>query len=397
MPGVALGPGEENIPVGPPSPPSSPGFLSQADSWLSSALGPQAMAPLTSMANVARIMSPAGDLQDMLAGSRDIAQGVTSQSAHSFLQGLGTMAGGALGTLVPGSPDELWPMLSMFIGPKSLEAIPGGSRWSNWRDSEDFEGMTTRGIDYTTDYERELQRLNQTGIFMGPDGIRRREVPDDEAFLKMDYFQPSQSGFEDTFQGSLKDAIDHPEVLNNYPGLGEIFSALTIDSAIGPGMARGSFQPSQQMIEAQAGSPEELLSVLLHEIQHPIQYFEGMGRGGNPEEFVPLWNKANEVIRNPGKYSLSEFQEAQRILKNLGPPFRQYTNLLGEIEARDVQERMGEGIMGLVESDPMLLRLLEGNPYTRGGKAGRLGGYDVQINQAYRPYSFPSPTGMGTP
>lgn len=111
--------------------------------------------------------------------------------------------------------------------------------------------------------------------FLGAvDELPRFEIDDSQAVLK---------GLPKALQdGKLKDVLEHPELFENYPDLGDMTVRKQIDT-MGNAMSgsRGSFDPTTNTISVAQG--DDSLSTLLHEVQHGIQGKEGFAVGGSPK------------------------------------------------------------------------------------------------------------------
>jgi len=139
-----------------------------------------------------------------------------------------------------------------------------------------------------------------TGWYRGPDSQWKWVIPDNNATLKHSTeglpIQPNRFS-KDLLsvpygtEISLGDVLNHSDLFKLYPWLKEIkveptplFSALTGN--------QGYYSPKSNTIGLTGGKPETMLSTLLHEIQHAVQFKEGFGLGGSPSEF--LWPKFPE-------------------------------------------------------------------------------------------------------
>lgn len=158
----------------------------------------------------------------------------------------------------------------------------------------------------------------ETGWFIGVDGKWRFEISDDEAKLKNppiyqsfenyfsqsekevygeDFFPSSLNGKErdkyDAFRDEvedqynklngtrrLSDLLDHPKLFAAYPDLARMSVRFPGDATF-----RGAYYPQSDRIEVRLTEDrEQMLSTLLHEIQHAIQEREGFATGGNAEK-----------------------------------------------------------------------------------------------------------------
>lgn len=183
---------------------------------------------------------------------------------------------------------------------------------------------------------------------------------------------------------TVGDILDHSQLFDAYPQLADV--AVSIN----PEMSSwGSYSPRGNRIEIRSpadyeaersGAPSwtsvdtgtgnrTLKSVLLHEIQHAIQYHEGFARGGSSEEFLQprirerqalnarideLNTALSEASRN-GDHPAYErvMRERRAVVQELHEKglasdidihdrsFRDYHRLAGEVEARNTQTRLG--------------------------------------------------------
>lgn len=225
-----------------------------------------------------------------------------------------------------------------------------------------------------------------TGWEKGKDGKWRYEILD--GHLK---------GEVRTFKGNLSDIIESKELFNAYPQLAKLEVDLELGSGLN-GFDKGAYYARRSKIEVN-GSRENVLPILLHEIQHAIQEIEGFAKGGNPSQMTtpndvlqelasplsfPKLSKEDRLIakqktREQGLrfgetfyfdvikddiYELHDLVDRLEILNSVSPneayvklidaldykimemrgenvAFDKYKKLVGEVEARNVQNRMG--------------------------------------------------------
>lgn len=163
--------------------------------------------------------------------------------------------------------------------------------------------------------------FDATGWFLGADDKPRFEIDD---IMELDKWVPGNSpnrAFNNWSIGTVEDFIDHPKLFEAYPEL----RGLGADLKLTPGEPqRGQFNKDLNMLTASGSSPEDIGSVMLHELQHAVQLKEEFAGGGNPE-----WTQ--HIIA-------SNFPEVGQQLQ-LPRPYDIYNNLMGEVEARNVQRR----------------------------------------------------------
>ncbi|MDP4546475.1 LPD38 domain-containing protein [Marinobacter sp. MDS2] len=117
----------------------------------------------------------------------------------------------------------------------------------------------------------------ETGWSRGVDGMWRYEISDDQARLLQ-----SVSGKHETTM--LDTLLDHPKLFAAYPRLANIPVYL---DAIAEDGSYGTFVYGRGITLNTTRTDEQILSTLLHEIQHAIQDSEGFATGGNSDrDFV---------------------------------------------------------------------------------------------------------------
>jgi hypothetical protein len=140
----------------------------------------------------------------------------------------------------------------------------------------------------------------------------------------------------------LPAVVSHPDVYRLYPEL----TKLTISSEKLPGDVKGRFLPAENrvVISSKVTSPDEVRSILLHEMQHKVQDLEGFGSGGSVGamiNFNPETVKAKlEAAYNNGTPDVRAAVErfGARFNEKLREGFNRYLNLPGEQEARFTQD-----------------------------------------------------------
>lgn len=208
----------------------------------------------------------------------------------------------------------------------------------------------------------------ETGWFQGNDGKWRFEISDADASLGHGYYD-MVLGYRG--RTALALVLDHPALFAAYPSLRDI----TVQRMDLPANAIGNFDETTRTIHlSNRLNSEESLSVLLHEIQHGIQYIEGFATGGSPgqlqksllseelrkqaQEFVNLEDLARSSgmsadyaapLAGLSKEAAARVQElvSQGLWeanvaswkRELLEPREAYIRLAGEVEARNTQTR----------------------------------------------------------
>lgn len=164
----------------------------------------------------------------------------------------------------------------------------------------------------------------QTGWHRGVDGKWRFEISDADAKLKVDGRALGAQA------KPLGDVLDHPALFAAYPELGQL------QVSVDPTIAKGGGEIKGRQIKVGAGSTsKEILSALLHEIQHGIQSVEGFAAGGSTESPALMPH-----VRRIYSENIGQFQGESHELVNMAK-HRAYQNLAGEVEARNTQARQG--------------------------------------------------------
>ncbi|MGZ9736531.1 LPD38 domain-containing protein [Flavobacterium sp. GNP002] len=179
-----------------------------------------------------------------------------------------------------------------------------------------------------------------TGWEKGADDKWGYEIDDSKVAIKNEI----QSGQK------LSDLLDHPELFEMYPELGNVsivvnnrmdFSAVAIAES------------NKILINETANTdPKELKATILHEVQHLIQYKEGWSLGATPDA---IRQKLNEAANNNSKIKSSVKKIIRTVFskqtglmiddvkarKLLGKQdFELYLSLSGETQSRNVESRM---------------------------------------------------------
>lgn len=192
-----------------------------------------------------------------------------------------------------------------------------------------------------------------TGWERGADGKWRYEMPDAMIKDTMDVGGGHiVKRYEDDMLwngGKLSDVIDAPELFKAYPHLKDV--RIETDAIMNDMPSNGEYNAKTNTITIHADELKYMNSILNHEIQHVIQSIEGFGRGGSPrlvrgeiKKRLAEVTKQIRQLRAEGKE-----EEAKSIVeKNRGlynayqanDDYNSYKSLAGEVEARNVQERM---------------------------------------------------------
>ena len=241
-----------------------------------------------------------------------------------------------------------------------------------------------------------------TGWEKGVDGKWRYEMPDAKIKDTLDVGGGNivKRNEEDMLWngGKLEKAIDAPELFKLYPQLKDV--RIDTDAIMNDMPSNGEYNPQTKTITIHADELKYLNSILNHEIQHVIQREEGFAHGGTPEQVERDFNAAKaewkarsyafeleeKAKEMGGEYNQSEVEKALiQEYKDMDMPefipdketrikgfnyfargyadrsmddaikrfrldrfqrtdfdsYQEYRKLAGEVEARNVQSRLG--------------------------------------------------------
>lgn len=241
-----------------------------------------------------------------------------------------------------------------------------------------------------------------TGWEKGVDGKWRYEMPDAKIKDTIDVGGGNiVKRFEEDMlwtDGKLEDAVDAPKLFEAYPQLKNI--KIHTDAVMNDMPSNGEYNPQTKTITIHADELKYLNSILNHEIQHVIQHEEGFAHGGTPEQVERDFNAAKaewkarsyafeleeKAKKMGGEYNQSAVEKALiQEYKDMDMPefipdketrikgfnyfargyadrsmddaikrfrldrfqrtdfdsYQEYRKLAGEVEARNVQKRLG--------------------------------------------------------
>lgn len=241
-----------------------------------------------------------------------------------------------------------------------------------------------------------------TGWEKGVDGKWRYEMPDAKIKDTIDVGGGNiVKRFEEDMlwtDGKLEDAVDAPKLFEAYPQLKNI--KIHTDAVMNDMPSNGEYNPQTKTITIHADELKYLNRILNHEIQHVIQREEGFAHGGTPEQVERDFNAAKaewkarsyafeleeKAKEMGGEYNQSEVEKALvQEYKDMDMPefipdketrikgfnyfargyadrsmddaikrfrldrfqrtdfdsYQEYRKLAGEVEARNVEKRLG--------------------------------------------------------
>ena len=192
-----------------------------------------------------------------------------------------------------------------------------------------------------------------TGWERGADGKWRYEMPDAKIKDTMDVGGGHiVKRYEDDMLwngGKLFDVIDAPELFKAYPQLKGV--RIDTDAIMNDMPSHGKYDSKTNTITIHADELKYMNDILNHEIQHAIQSIEGFATGGSPTTIRgEVKKRFNEVTKQIKQLRAEGKEDEAKALieKNRGlydaymknDDFNSYKSLAGEVEARNVQERL---------------------------------------------------------
>lgn len=192
-----------------------------------------------------------------------------------------------------------------------------------------------------------------TGWERGADGKWRYEMPDAKIKDTMDVGGGHiVKRYEDDMLwngGKLSEVIDAPELFKAYPQLKGV--RIDTDAIMNDMPSHGEYDSKTNTITIHADELKYMNDILNHEIQHAIQGIEGFATGGSPTTIRgEVKKRFNEVTKQIKQLRAEGKEDEAKALieKNRGlydaymknDDFNSYKSLAGEVEARNVQERM---------------------------------------------------------
>jgi hypothetical protein len=285
-----------------------------------------------------------------------------------------------------------------YFGGKVLKAgkdLPGGLSIMGpesklWNKEMAFNAAKLESKGATPD-----EILEKTGMVRGLDNQWRSEISDLPARMKEGenfseiHRRGSLNGVWAKDKTTVKDVLEHPQLFEAYPHLGEIeVKPHGVDIP-----ARGSYNQNKNLITLRQDlTPDEAKSVILHELTHGIQGTEEFNRGASAAQLTKQFENKKQylmsqienlnTVRNAAfrdndmeKYAKftakrDELAKEYTAIDAEAQGYEDYFKHGGEAEARMVQRRM--------DLTPEELR--KTYPYQYTGEAGK--GLDINPDEA---------------
>lgn len=263
-------------------------------------------------------------------------------------------------------PDEILPAEAVkYINP-SIHDGPVVYQFAGEKALGVDRSMLVRAIKMQAGGLLKDQIWKETGWIKGVDDKWRFEIDDSGA--KINYGAITEKDWDrlkewDEAYINLEDLLNHPVLFKNYPELKDLNVHLRSD------YKGGAFNGVEITVGIYLKTGQVNLPVLLHEIQHVIQFKEGFAIGGFPSdmpvrdidtsgfygEVRDLLNEIEAIQKKPNykgkKDDLKKLGDEWRARMNKGDAlrseeinkqrFRDYRHLAGEAEARETANRFG--------------------------------------------------------
>jgi hypothetical protein len=204
-----------------------------------------------------------------------------------------------------------------------------------------FGGAGAQGTENQMRRAREYLRMgyspenvyNMTGVFRGSDGQLRFEINDAPAQMRTDALRPMSGGaYAVPFSSNdltVGQVLNHPELFQRYP---EIANTPLRSTGFNFDI-RGAYDPQGGRMYLAPGKPEDMLSTLLHEIQHNVQNIERFAQGGNTRQFL---SPQHDELKRTNTSLLTSIRDT---LKQEGVDVNPFT-LTRAVERQDAGQRL---------------------------------------------------------
>lgn len=255
-----------------------------------------------------------------------------------------------------------------YFGGKALKAgkdLPGGLSIMGpesklWQPEMEFQARKLEAKGATPE-----EILEKTGLVRGLDERWRSEISDLPSRMKEGetfgeiHRRGSLNGVWQKDKTTVKDVLEHPQLFEAYPHLGDI--EVKPHGVEIP--ARGSYNQNKNLITLREDLiPSEAKSVILHELTHGVQGTEEFNRGASAAQLTDYYAKQKQGLMTKIEelngqmseaYKADDMDKYRQLITQRDVLSRRYTNMnpeelgyedyfkhAGEAEARMVQKRM---------------------------------------------------------
>ncbi len=276
------------------------------------------------------------DAAKALAAPYTAAQGYDLPPEEAVNVGMNMMGGGAVGTAPKGA-------LRTFIGRDA-------KTWDKAAEKK-FLKLEKSGV-------APEDAWKQTGVFRSLDNDLRQEISDKQSYLLGsgsygDVVTSRKKAFENAGVKQDGDLLtvntiyQHPALFRAYPSLTKVETEFLPKNQAATGQMAGNILGMQYDLPNKTAK-----SVMLHELQHGIQSYEGFSPGANTKDIklsdIPsvYIKRADKLMTQAEKLTdQDKLQEANKLMSERNRVLEQgryaaYMRNAGEVEARLTQRRM---------------------------------------------------------
>lgn len=224
---------------------------------------------------------------------------------------------------------------------KSIKIATGWERGADnkWRyEEEDFEYIPKGNAREKSLLEREPWHKELMSL---SDKVYNGEKLSNEEEVRFDELSKKETELKDSLKKSdikfLDDYVSDNTLFKEYPELKQV----KVEFYDGSFFDGGSYSHHDMTIRINNNSPLDTKSILVHEVQHAIQYIEGFSRGGNSRTYRNYLNSLKE--KRDAWSMIDEFEEKSKELGSDASKMDVYKAVRDEYTSLGMS--FGDGIM----------------------------------------------------
>lgn len=224
---------------------------------------------------------------------------------------------------------------------KSIKMATGWERGADnkWRyEEEDFEYIPKGNSREKSLLEREPWHKELMSL---SDKVYNGEKLSNEEEVRFDELSKKETELKDSLKKSdikfLDDYVSDNTLFKEYPELKQV----KVEFYDGSFFDGGSYSHHDMTIRINNNSPLDAKSILVHEVQHAIQYIEGFSRGGNSRTYRNYLNSLKE--KRDAWSMIDEFEEKSKELGSDASKMDVYKAVRDEYTSLGMS--FGDGIM----------------------------------------------------
>lgn len=224
---------------------------------------------------------------------------------------------------------------------KSIKIATGWERGADnkWRyEEEDFEYIPKGNAREKSLLEREPWHKELMSL---SDKVYNGEKLSNEEEVRFDELSKKETELKDSLKKSdikfLDDYVSDNTLFKEYPELKQV----KVEFYDGSFFDGGSYSHHDMTIRINNNSPLDAKSILVHEVQHAIQYIEGFSRGGNSRTYRNYINSLKE--KRDAWSMIDEFEEKSKELGSDASKMDVYKAVRDEYTSLGMS--FGDGIM----------------------------------------------------